>query len=700
MGWNDAADKCSISRHCPNGDVDCPGSETCWNYLPGCNIVDLMKESNVVPTVSTTTQNKPAYGPASPPSRPPSRQPTSQITPAPGRPATNAPTKWTIQWIDDEGEETGEEDWSNSVVKETNLYCGETLVDAATNCRKSGYHCPDGICSNGLKCFAIAEGDCGDGASNMISTILNPPHAAETVTQTTYPPVSSPSDDIAETFYCGTGPYDASFCHQRCRSGSSDECPGKIFICSSTILLACQFIVPNLNNTEFIYWASTEDENCYGYITCTTETLAPSRRPTQTPTKKPSPHPVNNVGWRQNYCAKSKASLELSCINAVTCNEGDPPCPEGLYCWGDYLCGVETLPPVTLKPTSPPTAKPTASPTKTEQQSDSSFESAPELYCAFSESELETTCHSAQSCSKYRCPDGMFCFPYTCVSNKKPISSKDGTFLCATNEAQLVEKCGVAQECTGNSQVCPEGQFCLKYDCKQSLDKCPLMFVGWHSAQGCSDYWYCSNGVVGEQRACDDSSKFDKVRGRCISGVLVNEYCYGPPLTELELQGATPPNLEELCPDEYEGWNSSRDCKEYYECKDGGQSIGPTYICGRGTLFDKVRNRCFEEAFVDSLCMGPVLSDSESSSLGETVESSSPNMAPTQKPLGSSLASFDRSPATTASPVLISKNESAEMPPWLEHEIFLPNEGILCIILNTYIIWMISLMLTIILLGT
>ena len=205
MGWNDAADKCSISRHCPNGDVDCPGSETCWNYLPGCNIVDLMKENNVVPTVSTTTQNKPAYGPASPPSRPPSRQPTSQITPAPVRPATNAPTKWTIQWIDDEGEETGEEDWSDSVVKETNLYCGETLVDAATNCRKSGYHCPDGICSNGLKCFAIAEGDCGDGASNIISTILNPPHAAETVTQTTHPPVSSPSDDIAETFYCGIG---------------------------------------------------------------------------------------------------------------------------------------------------------------------------------------------------------------------------------------------------------------------------------------------------------------------------------------------------------------------------------------------------------------------------------------------------------------------------------------------------------------
>ena len=417
---------------------------------------------------------------------------------------------------------------------------------------------------------------------------------------------------------------------------------------------------------------------------------------------------MNKVGWRQNYCAKSKASLELSCINAVTCNEGEPPCPEGLYCWGDYLCGVETTPPATSKPTSPPTSgptssltdtpttKPTARPTKTEQQSDSSFNGPPELYCAFSESELETTCHSAQSCSRYRCPDGMFCFPYTCAT-KKPTNPKDGAFLCATNEAQLVERCGVAQDCTGNSQVCPEGQYCLKFDCKQSLDKCPLMFVGWHSAQGCHDYWYCLNGVVGEQRSCDDSSKFDKVRGRCISGVLVNEYCYGPPLTELELQGTTPPNLEELCPNEYEGWNSSKDCKEYYECKDGGQSIGPTYICGKGTRFDKVRNRCFEEAFVDSLCMGPVLSESEAS-LIKTVESS-PSIAPSsQKPVGSSLESFDRSPPATASPVFISKNES-EMPPWLEHEIFLPNEGILCI-MNTYITWMIPLMLTIILLGT
>ena len=179
----------------------------------------------------------------------------------------------------------------------------------------------------------------------------------------------------------------------------------------------------------------------------------------------------------------------------------------GLPVWSRNIASCDS------KPTIPPTTKPTASPTKTEQHSDSSFESSPELYCAFSESELETTCHSAQSCSKYRCPDGMFCFPYTCVSNKKPTSSKDGTFLCATNEAQLVEKCGVAQECTGNSQVCPEGQYCLKYDCKQSLDKCPLMFVGWHSAQGCNDYWYCSNGVVGEQRACDDSSKFIRFEG-------------------------------------------------------------------------------------------------------------------------------------------------------------------------------------------
>ena len=233
--WSDAADNCSIEKHCPNGDSDCSASETCYTYLPGCNIVDLLKKAPSIPSQGGLgLENKPAYGPATPPTPPPSRQPTKHPVISIATQPTNPPTEWSIQWtewVDNDPNEWVDndqsEDWSNSEVHESRLFCGKTLIDAADNCGKQIHHCPEGVCESGLKCFNVEDRSCG--ASNIISSIINKEDDGEVAA---LPGVVGDPDDFMQTFYCGTGPIDASACRQRCRSGKSEECPGKLLLFS------------------------------------------------------------------------------------------------------------------------------------------------------------------------------------------------------------------------------------------------------------------------------------------------------------------------------------------------------------------------------------------------------------------------------------------------------------------------------------
>lgn len=68
-----------------------------------------------------------------------------------------------------------------------------------------------------------------EGASNIISSIINKEDDGEVAA---LPGVGDP-DDFLETFYCGSGPLDASVCRQRCRTGKSEECPGMLLIVQS-----------------------------------------------------------------------------------------------------------------------------------------------------------------------------------------------------------------------------------------------------------------------------------------------------------------------------------------------------------------------------------------------------------------------------------------------------------------------------------
>eukprot|EP00578_Thalassiosira_sp_NH16_P020860 CAMPEP_0181083974 /NCGR_PEP_ID=MMETSP1071-20121207/4450_1 /TAXON_ID=35127 /ORGANISM="Thalassiosira sp., Strain NH16" /LENGTH=1372 /DNA_ID=CAMNT_0023165681 /DNA_START=213 /DNA_END=4331 /DNA_ORIENTATION=- len=687
--WSDAQE-CTIERHCPNGDTDCLPSETCYNYIPGCNIVDLTKK----------------HQPVTPPHMPPSQQPTGRpditvpvevdpgdmlvptYTPTQwatgrsqqptGRPdiavpvevdpgdmliPTYSPTQRAIGWTDDETPRPSPPSWkptqrpryqpqpndtlqSHSPTKRprtwppvktddvTKRYCGFDWADVTENCL-TAVPCPggdaNGVCPSGMNC--IAETPCSD--ETYLNWMINEEDdKIETEEE---------EEDVGWPESAELGGIENAVENEGVAIANADPpIPTSGPLPWPTTYIPTTYIPTQTTLT----YGPTAAPEMKSYVK---STMKPTQIPTMLPTKRSTgmpTKPLNNVGAKQNYCATTRASLELRCAYAATCNANDLPCPQGTYCWGDHLCSEATTSsgltpwPTTYKPTTyiptqatltyGPTASPemkpnvkstnipTMLPTKRNaglpsiipQEKTPTKIDKPELYCASAKSQLESRCGSAQSCSNGPCPKGMFCFPFTCESKLKDDQISSGTFYCATGFAELDEICGLATECTGKEKACQKGQYCLPYNCKQSLHKCPLMFIGWHSSQDCKQYYKCINGVViGDIKTCEPFLKFDKVRGHCITEDLVNEYCYGGPSVEIEQeqhketvtsQGTSLVN----CQKGYVGWQS-RDgkCKEYYECRRDG-SIGPTRVCREGTKFDKTRGVCYDEMFVNNSCLG------------------------------------------------------------------------------------------------
>jgi hypothetical protein len=336
---------------------------------------------------------------------------------------------------------------------------------------------------------------------------------------------------------------------------------------------------------------------CFGYTPCPMEIAAEESLPSDDASPSPVPLPtgddtpspatsVNNIGITQNYCAKSLDDLSANCATAVTCNDGEPDCPDGTWCWGDRPCGevvdsvgevvdsvdknaTSTLTPslVTLAPslisleTRSPSETPvlsTLSPIVQLESSSPISASKEELYCATTMEDLETSCSTAQECNSGPCPTGTFCFPFTCNDSAPELTDNEPSqqLYCATTMTDLETSCSTAQEC--NSGPCPTGLFCFPFNCDgSSLNNqsmvpassssptqeplaleistnnaeetlCPPTYTGWLSLD-CIEYWECTDGLAGPIRTCPERSRFDKVIKQCNSEELVNNFCYGPP---------------------------------------------------------------------------------------------------------------------------------------------------------------------------
>ena len=137
---------------------------------------------------------------------------------------------------------------------------------------------------------------------------------------------------------------------------------------------------------------------------------------------------------------------------------------------------------------------------------------------------------------------------------------------------------------------------------------------------------------MGPSFRCKSDLKFDKVRNKCLAEKKVNQFCYGPQLSDAEIagveqhesSGATSgmvgkvsgkesngkpdlaeneggPDSAEDCPQGFEGWlTRGTECKEYYKCADG--LMGPTFRCGDGLRYDKVTNECIFFSLVNDFC--------------------------------------------------------------------------------------------------
>jgi hypothetical protein len=333
--------------------------------------------------------------------------------------------------------------------------------------------------------------------------------------------------------------------------------------------------------------------------------------------------------------------LDKSCATAQQCGGGEK-CPVGQMCY-PYECkgssdSSATLPTTTAKPTLPPA---TSTPPENIPLPPAS-EGSIEWFCGSSYDELETTCSTtAQKCSPERqdCPSGQWCYEYDCdaatttsesegaavdnsaaepnqeVNNNsvepQPLPSSEPSY-CASSIAQLDERCGLASQCTSDSDCNVQGEVCMQYDCRQNLMLCPLNFAGWHSSKDCKQYYYCEQGVASLSDSCGDGMKFDKTRDKCTTD-YVDELCYGLASYEHDSSesiaqptGTANKPAKELCPPGFTGWNSSDGaCKEYQKCTAGNP--GPTRVCGFGLKFDTARGQCIDEALVNTnLCEGPL----------------------------------------------------------------------------------------------
>jgi len=558
-------------------------------------------------------------------------------------------------------------------ISNNNLWCGENQFDAIRNCGRMGYDCPNGYCLQNLQCFMVAnqcEGGGGGGGTPSDSGNNNSTNNEGVGGE-------GPTGDVSDTYFCGVTHTDAtSSCHKRCRSGSWDECPSgescflNVYECPMEIPRPSELIA----TPPTFYPSSVNMTNSSSIPTDNTFV-------TYTPTFGAN----EGVAQPELYCASSEDELEATCSTAQECFMF--PCPAGQFCF-PYECKGRTSGDDDNS-ANVTTKLPTYYPTITYYPTTIAAEA--QFFCASTFKELETTCSTtAQGCTGgldaaggNECPPGQWCYEFVCntvtlsdapESNPELNGSMEeesppppqqqeeqhsGTSYCASSISQLNERCGLASQCTTDSDCVVQGYFCMKYDCHQNLMQCPLNFVGWHSSEDCKQYYYCEQGVAGASEMCGDGTKFDKAREICTTD-YVDEYCYGLDSYENDSGSSItqPGTAKELCPPGFTGWHSSDGaCNEYQKCEGGNP--GPTRVCGFELKFDTSRGECIDAALVNvASCTGP-LPQNPSLPGNDFIDTGSSTPPPPAPVTDLDVFSWSNTPPPTA------PQTDSNIPPWM-----------------------------------
>ncbi|KAL7551637.1 hypothetical protein ACHAWF_014829 [Thalassiosira exigua] len=425
-------------------------------------------------------------------------------------------------------------------------------------------------------------------------------------------------------------------------------------------------------------------------------TRLPTRRPvvisTRPPTAKPTPRPVaaqledapqpsaeniptetsvaqeispaNNIGLQQNYCAKSKAALEMDCVTATTCTRSED-CPPGTYCWADHLCGgvpatvpgppqsphpPKVVPLPTYMPTYTPTPKPSLDvappsattpevnePTNDQEDQPSvissiQFDITNTFFCGTDRVHASTSCHKrCRDGSSKWCDEGENCFGYTSCEAEIPRAP-------ATESEEQKEPAKmptVHLEPSANTPIIPkQSQEIIPSPAPKVVEQFPDVSQSSSAAQ---QQLLCASSALELELSCASAQSCSG--GPCPSGMFCFPYvctvgellpttvnaeapapveALQPPPAPTEsqpLQDENPQPLPsenentqyaDLCPQSsFDGWYASADCKEYYKCENGAPGV--IHVCGNSLKFDKVRNQCYHGQYVNSFCYGPPL---------------------------------------------------------------------------------------------
>ena len=591
--WSEANDSCSLNTWCPTGN-ECDAGQTCWGGVAKCNAFKLLEENGGdAPWASNTSNNENNGGggesnngndmgmgggttqQCSPevyqcengqfvarapelncgfypcpvqqteetnaPTDAPVLLPTDPPTDSPER-VTFKPTMNPTVWVDNDASEVGST--NNHIINETSS--GGNLATTTTNlwCGESRF---DAGRNCGRKGYECADGYCLQDLSCFM--ISNQCEIAGS--ETTAAAGAGATGDVSDTYFCGISHADAvSSCHKRCRSGSPADCPAGES-CFRNVY-QCSVEIPRADPTP----KPTSPPTLSPVVTMTE---APSRRPTDdnvVNTASPTvgfgniqvQPPPNLPGL---YCASSMNELEVSCATAQQCG-GSEPCPLGQMCYPYECKGSSDSATLTT------TAKPTLPPAPAAAVAAENIPPAPESggslgwFCGSSYNELETTCSTtSQKCSAERqdCPFGQWCFQYYCNA---AMSESEDTVV--ENDA-------------------PEPNQELNNSVQQQIQS--------------SEPSYCASSIAQLDERCGLASQ-------CASDsdcIVESEVCMKYDCRQ---------NLM-LCPLNFVGWHSSKDCKQYYYCEQGVSSSSDS--CGDGMKFDKTRDKCTTD-YVDELCYG------------------------------------------------------------------------------------------------
>ena len=646
--WNDANDLCDLSTWCPTGtECDETKGYVCWGGVANCNAF-VLKEYEGVVGVNNHGMEEVEEVPMPPPLLEQEQLPSSE------QHQQQQQTQVTDNNNQQHEQQYDPTQVNNPNALSTNNECGSEVYQ----CKSGEFVSRDPKLSCGFRPCPVTSP-----STTMTTTVMSvAPTAMETFMFPTYMPTLP-----VELIPVG---YTTTMTPTNNNNGIDDE--------NENVVVVASTIPPSTKPTVWSDNDPNNDNDLYEYVIAnnmknevdTNNNQDNVESNTESNGMEEEEAPTTNL-----WCGENRFD------STRNCGRYGYACPDG-YCIQNLSCyrvgrQCETTeveegtlpqnddPTLTLVPTAVPsslpsvmeifTNVPSSNPTEivvntlAPSHSPTRTPKLPEMYCARSMEELETSCTTAQECVTRGCPLGHMCFSYECnaeennelddnttlststttlapsssiVTNSPTVLESSGAleWYCASTFEELESTCSsTAERCVYERQDCPSGQWCYQFYCNTAVVE-DAVVEDTVMEDAVVEDTVVESEVIDETPVISDNSndvvdqppsKTDETRYCASSITQLHDQCgLAVPCTTDKnciFQGETcmtydcRQNLMQ-CPLNFVGWHSSKDCKEYYHCEKG-VATSPNKCGEDGLKFDKSRGVCTFD-YVDEFCYG------------------------------------------------------------------------------------------------